>query len=242
MKGEKQSACQEMLDYLRSRPKDEPPPTCLKDRLPSHANWTLPDWKVLSQEQKDALLKRVPTGAHRLLPKLRNAKEWKTVRVDITQDDVPETLMAFGEGSDDCQKMTRCAASEGKMKGTISLTGTAGGDTTLLPMTADGEQITFNQTRGKPLTRYGELVFYKGQPYWISPLRWEQKIHDEFVRHRAEANPKNKYNRMFQMAPLKPRMASNKRKQADDFKNVSAMYPNPAAACFFGYFHRDNLK
>ena len=242
MKGEKQPACQEMLDYLRSRPKSEPPPVCLKERLPPTIHWTRPDWKVLPEEKKEAMLKQASSGGQRLLPKLREAKEWKIVRLDITQDDEPETLLALGPGSADCYKVTRCAAPEGKMKAYISLTSAAGGDTSLLPMTDDGEHIRFAQTRGKLLTRYGELIFYKEHPYWISPLRWEQKYHDDYVHHKAEANPKNKYNRMFQMAPLKPRMATNRKKRKTDFKNASAMYPDPAKACFFGYFHRDNLK
>lgn len=241
MRGGNQAVCQEMLHYLRSLPKHEPPPVCLKDRLPPNIHWTLPDWKILSQEKKEALLARATGASPALVSQLREAEEWKVVRTDITQDDEPETLLAFGEVSPDCRRATRCAAPDGPMKGMISLTNT-GGNTALLPMTDDGEHIRFTQTRSKPLTRFGELVFYKEKPYWISPLRWEQKFHDDFLNHRAEANPKNKYNRMFQMGPMKARMASNKRRQGMGFQGVSAMFPNPAAACYFGYFHRDNLK
>ncbi|RJX34089.1 MAG: hypothetical protein C4516_00035 [Oxalobacter sp.] len=251
LKGGKSAACQEMLNYLRSRPKESPPPVCLKERLPQNINWTRPDWKVLPQEKRDALLKNISSSNMRTVEQLQKAKEWKVVRLDVTQDDIPETLLAYGRGDADCHKAARCAVPEGEMKGYISLNSTSGGDTALLAMTDDARQIKFHQSRGKPLIKYGELVFYKDRPYWISPLRWEQKFHDNFPNNRAITNPKNKYNRMFQMAPLKFRSVRRKLQQGDeefkklqrkDFKYANALYPNPSAACFFGYFHRDNLK
>lgn len=248
--GGKRPACQEMLQHLRSQPDDAPPPVCLRERLPQNINWTRPDWKVLPPEEREALLKGAPPSARKLVTQLRNAKEWKVVRMDVTQDDEPETLLAFGEGSADCHKVTRCAVPEGPMKGYISLTSAAGGNTALLAMSDDGKRIKFHQSREKPLTKYGELVFYKGRPYWISPLRWEQKVHDDYVGHAALTDPRNKKNRMFQIAPVKHRYTQKNKRPTDDqknqqgidFKNVYSMLPDPSAACYFGYFHRGNLK
>ena len=191
-----------MLEYLRSRPKESPPPVCLKERLPQNINWTSPDWKVVSEEQKDVLMKDIPSRS-RLDYAMKKAKEWKIVRADVTQDDILETLLAYGDGDADCYKVTRCAVQEGAMKGYISLNRQSGGNTSILPMSDDGQHILPSQSRGRPLVRYGELIYYKDQPYWISPLRWEQKIQDGFDKNPASTNHKDYKNRMFQMAPLK---------------------------------------
>jgi hypothetical protein len=238
--GAKRPVCQEMLRDLQARPKDSPPPVCLHERLPQNINWTRPDWKVLPNEQRESLLKNAPESARKLVSKLREAKEWKLVRIDVTQDDVPETLLAFGGGSADCHKVTRCAVPDGELKGYISITGAAGGNTSLLAMSDDGKHINFMQSRGKPLTTFGELVFYKGQPYWISPLRWDQKVQDDAKGNAASAKQKN--NRMFQLAPLKYRNTQNKKMQVNDFKDIFSMLPDPSAACYFGYFHRETQK
>ena len=243
-------ACDEMLTYLRSRPTTSPPPVCLKERLPQHINWSSPDWKVVPEEQRAVLMKEIAADLGRLGTQMQKAKEWKVVRTDVTEDDHPETLLAYGDGSADCYKVTRCAVPEGPMKGYISLTRAAGGNTSLMPMSEDGQHILPRQSRGKPLVRYGELVYYKMQPYWISPLRWEQKVHDNHAGNPAATDPRNYKNRMFQMAPLKRRSLKKRKRLVDvfeakplnEFKSVYSMYPDPKAACFFGYFHRETIK
>ena len=58
--GNGKTACEEMLAYLKSRPKDQPPPVCAEDRLPPNGHWTRPDWQEISPELKEQFIASLP--------------------------------------------------------------------------------------------------------------------------------------------------------------------------------------
>ena len=247
--GKGKTACEEMLIFLRSRPKKSPPPVCLDERLPPNGNWTKPTWTTLNGEQKAALLRDTTerlkaTGRDKsLVEDLQRAKEWRITRMDITGDGVPETVLAYGNGSANCRKAARCAVAKGDLKGTIAISYADGGDMALVPMLESEEKIDFDDIHRRPMISFGELIFYKGRPYWLSPVNWLQIIHDDYKKTgKAGANPKRADSQIFQLAPILSRNHQYAYRKKMDFKEVAEMIPDPNATCHFGYFHSMNLK
>ncbi|MDQ5877378.1 MAG: hypothetical protein QG616_1041 [Pseudomonadota bacterium] len=112
--GNGKTACEEMLRYLKGRPKDRPLPVCPEDRLPTNGNWTRPAWQMLDDDQRQALLRDIPAefADTPQAQELRKATVIKKARIDITRDGIPETLLAYGQGAARCERATHCAEAE----------------------------------------------------------------------------------------------------------------------------------
>ena len=240
--GNGRTACEEMLGYLRSRPKDQPPAVCPGERLPPNGNWTRPDWKEPPEPLRSELLRDLAAHGQDIGPE-------GTVYIahaDITRDGIPETLLAQGYAKgiaqERCIKSTRCAIRDRKGKTAVRLS--SGQEGQIYAMNDEGTAIDWSRAGGlhKGLLYLGELVYYKGNPYWLSGVSWDQEIQDNFTRFNA--GPNDPYAAIFRLAPLDFLTfgIGYKRGQAVDFKKISAVLSDENATCYFGYFHRDNLK
>ena len=253
--GNGKTACEEMLAYLKSRPKDQPPPVCAEDRLPPNGHWTRPDWQEISPELKERFIASLPKDKEK--PSLKRAFsscEFKVTHTDISGDGIPEYLLALihKKSVEWCRLSPFCASSEkDEWKGYVRLNGELYYE--LMPLRDDGMEIDWQHkciapnTHMETLNEYigsGELIFYKKRPYWLSTIFWNQKIHDNYKNFRND--PNDPYSRTFELAPLafdqldddtpasKPPPAS--------FDNLGHIGKNHLATCYFGYFHRNNLK
>lgn len=245
--------CEEMFAYVKSRPKDIAPPTCPEERLPPNGNWTRPEVRILNEEEKQALLRDIPerwrqksNGPVSYERQIKSTKLLRVIRGDITRDGVPESLLAFGRNDDyrqTCETSKRCARPEAIFKKGVVLTSDA---YDLLPMNDEGTQVNWShRTVGSASTpRGGELIFYKGLPYWMDSVSWSQATHDNFTRWgpRTDAS----YSKIFELAEIGVGTGNTKKGDTPNFKDVTTITmqydPENNDVCRFGYFHRDNLK
>ena len=236
--GNGRTACEEMLGYLRSRPKDQPPAVCPDERLPPNGNWTRPDWKEPPEPLRSELLRDLAAHGQ----KSRMPKTVKIVHIDITRDGKKETLLAYGDtaeyGEKLCRDSARCAQVEESLAGYVILM--SGGSYKLYAMNDEGTAIDW---RHAALLEYGELVYYKGTPYWLTEPHWMQKFQDNFDKFKFGARTNDPAVAMFRLAPLAYLKRDNGNPRTpDNFNNIYSLLPDENATCYFGYFHRDNLK
>ncbi|WP_127478414.1 lysozyme inhibitor LprI family protein [Sulfurivermis fontis] len=231
------TACEEMLGYLRSRPKDQPPAVCPDERLPPNGNWTRPDWKEPAEPLRSELLRDLAAHGQ----KSQTPKTVRIAHIDITRDGENEMLLLYGDTADHsekvCRDSARCARVEGSLAGYVSL---RGGNfyNKLYAMNDEGTAIDW---RRSALLEYGELVYYKGNPYWLTNANWSQKSHDNFDK--SKFGPNDPYAAIFRLAPLAYLKRDNANPRTpDSFNNIYSLLPDENATCHFGYFHRDNLK
>ena len=252
MRGSGQPVCEEMLAYVKSRPNDVAPPTCPEERLPPNGNWSRPDSRILSEAEKQALLRDIPErfqqkprGPGSYEQRIRSTKRLHVIRGDITRDGVPESFLAFGRSDDyrqTCETSKRCARPEETFKKGIALLSDA---YDLLPLNDGATQInSLHRTAGAPSTpRGGELIFFNRLPYWLTPVRWSQNLHDDFSH--SSIRPNDPYSAIFSLSEI----FVGTDKQGDkspNFKDVTVISMEYDVEsnrnCRFGYFHHDNLK
>ncbi|MDP2832525.1 MAG: lysozyme inhibitor LprI family protein [Pseudomonadota bacterium] len=238
--GNGMTACEEMLTYLKARPKEAPPPVCPDERLPPNGNWTRPELRVLSEAEKQALIREIPEKWRKNYEQeFKKAELMRVIRADITRDGVPETLLAYTQRDNrkTCARSTRCAETDGIARGYISLGEADCDNYRLLAMNDAGTQVDWQHktVAWVPMLREGELVYYKGRPYWLSYVGWFQGPHDNFVQNRMPTNDQN--SRIFMLSAVisgpKPGM---------NFKDVRGVDHLDDPACRFGYFHHNALK
>lgn len=245
--GNGRTSCEEMLAFLKSRPKDAPPPVCPEERLPTNGNWTRPEWRELSDAEKETLLRGIPEK-HQQKPKgpvsyeqtLAHAKRLRVIRADITRDGVPETLLTYsGEPWRTCDQSTRCAVTDSASFHEITLSG--GDQYGLLPMNEQGTRVDWEHRLVEHLPQGGELVFYKGRPYWLSVVMWHQGAHDNFALYNKR--PTDPWSNIFTLKPLHYGKSEGGDPNAPaEFNNLNYIISSEDDGCWFGYFHRDNLK
>lgn len=236
------TACEEMLGYLRSRPKDQPPAVCPDERLPPNGNWTRPDWKEPPEPLRSELLRDLAAHGQDLGPD----GTVYIARTDITRDGIPETLLVRGYttgiANERCKESTYCAIFNRDGKAAVRLQ--SGREGRVFAMNDEGTAIDWSRAGGAKngLLSLGELVYYKGNPYWLSGVWWDQEVHDNFAKYRS--GPNDPYAAIFRLAPLDFLTfgIGYKRGGAVDFRKISSVLPDENATCHFGYFHRDNLK
>ncbi len=255
--GNGMTACEEMLAYLKARPKEAPPPVCPEERLPPNGNWTRPESRILSEAEKQALIRDVPEKWRKdYEQEFKRAELMRVIRADITRDGIPEMLLAYSQHDyrKTCRRAAQCASEIDPViqaiykhypyKEAVSLHGGYNDHYGLLPMNDAGTQVDWNHrlTRAHPMLQGGELVYYKVRPYQLSYIEWSQITHDDFAHSGMRAN--NHYSRIFELAPLEflTQGAGYKRGGPVSFADVHAVLPDENATCHFGYFHRDNLK
>lgn len=246
------AVCEEMLAYVKSRPKDIAPPTCPEERLPSNGNWKRPESRILREEEKQAILRDIPErwrqkpgGPITYEQQIKSTKMLRVIRGDITRDGIPESLLAFGRSDDYrqmCERSKRCARTEEIFRNGIVLTSDS---YNLLPMNDEGTQVDWShRTAGAAsMPMGGELIFYKGMPYWMTGASWSQNLHDNFT-HRAP-RPDYAYSAIFMLSEIFVG-SKNRDDKGPNFKDVTTITmqydPESNEVCRFGYFHRDNLK
>jgi len=244
--------CEEMLTYVKSRPKDIAPPTCPEERLPPNGNWTRPEARILSEEEKQALLRdiperwrQIPNGPVSYEQQIKSTKVLRVIRGDITRDGMPESFLAFGRNDDyrqTCETSKHCARIEAIFKNGIALTSDS---YNILPMNDEGTQVDWShKTVGSASTpRGGGLNFYKGLPYWMSPVSWNQDSNDNFSRW---PRPDQPYSNIFSLSEIGVGTGNTKIGDTPNFKDVTTITmqydPESNDVCRFGYFHRNNLK
>jgi len=242
--------CEEMLAYVKSRPKNIAPPTCPGERLPPNGNWTRPEFRILSEAEKQSILRNIPEryqqkpkGPISYEQQIKSTRLLRVIRGDITRDGVPELLLAFGRDDDyrqTCERSKRCARSEETFKKGLVLTSDA---YDLLPMNDEGTQVNWvhRTVRSAPMLMGGELVFYKGWPYWMEGVSWSQNTHDDFAHYLTR--PDDPYSAIFGLHGIGHYVVgqyggSVKPAPFSDVQNLMG----DGDSCEFGYFHRDNLK
>lgn len=243
--GNGMTACEEMLTYLKARPKAAPPPVCPDERLPPNGNWTRPEARILSEAEKQALIREIPekwrqkpNGPVSYEREFKEAKLMRVIRADITRDGIPETLLAYSQHDyrKTCARSTQCTGTVGLARGYISLGEGDSDHYQLLPMNDAGTQVNWQHktVAWVPMLRDGELVYYKGQPYWLSYVDWMQRWNDE-PTYSMPTNDQN--SRIFMLSAVisgpKPGM---------HFKDVRGVDHLDDPACRFGYFHHKALK
>jgi|WetSurMetagenome_2_1015567.scaffolds.fasta_scaffold00965_8 uncharacterized protein YecT (DUF1311 family) len=255
--------CEEMLAYVKSRPKDVSPPTCPEERLPPNGNWTRPESRILSEAERQVLLRSTNEAEQvfiRDLPEQRRRKQGgsfigdyaqqikstkllRVIRGDITRDGTPESFLALG-GYEDiqqiCERSKRCARPEAIFKNGIVLTSDS---YDLLPMNDEGTQVNWvhRTIRAAPILMGGELIYYKGYPYWMTHISWDQSLHDGFAHTSMRAN--DPYSAIFGLNGLGHSVVGQYggAVKPAPFSEVQHIRGD-GAICRFGYFHRDNLK
>ena len=243
--GSGQPPCDEMLAYLKSRPTNEPPPICPGERLPKNGNWTKPEVRVISEKERQAILKNIPdqwrqkpNGPFSYERQIEVSKKLRVIRGDITRDGIPEYFLALG-GSADCERSKRCARPENSGRDVQLISDSYD----LLPMNADGTQVDWSKVHSAPMLMRGELVYYKGLPYWLSAVFWDQSLQDDFAHSRMR--PGDPYSAMFTLDRVSTYSATNPESKAfKDVTNVSPQIldPEDRKVCRIGYFRRENLK
>lgn len=242
--GQGKATCEEMLAYLKSR---DTPPVCPQDRLPPNGNWTRPEVRILSAAEQQTLIRGIPQNERKFYEqKFKAAKLMRVIRGDITRDGIPENLLAVSpiDYRQSCANATRCASERSELSwGYISIDG--GDYYDLLPMNDAGTQVDWmHQTlgAGSPPLMGGELIYYKGQPYWLSRASWFQRQQDDPKNRPPLDDP---YRKMFSLNPLAHELVGQYGGPTipTHFSNVGHIQGDPNADfCFFGYFHHDALK
>ena len=112
----------------------------------------------------------------------------------------------------------------------------------LLPMNDEGTQIDWlHKVVIQPMM--GELIFYKGQPYWMSHVSWDQSLHDGFAH--TSTRPDDPYSAIFTLSEIGvgPVVNGNKTPHFKDVTVIAIEHdPESNNVCRIGYFNRDNLK
>lgn len=249
--GKGEAICEEMFAFLKSRPADEPPPTCPEERLPSNGNWTRPESSVLSEENRQAILRDMPEK-YRHFPMGVSYERWisgskllRVIRGDITRDGIPESMLAYssGKGLSLCESSKRCAQNTGLSMGSIDLDSDS---YDLLPMKDAGTQVNwlhaaFEHRPVPPLLSNGELIYYQGRPYWLEGISWSQKLHDGFAHY--SMRPWDVNSRMFSLVAV----TYGSKQYPAKFEETWGYWPQildpeNEQYCRIGYFHRDNIK
>ena len=60
IKGKDIDACEDFIGYLKSRSKSSPPPICTEERLPKTKNWSRPNMRLLSSEERKTIINSIP--------------------------------------------------------------------------------------------------------------------------------------------------------------------------------------
>ncbi len=240
------ATCEEMLAYLKSR---DTPPVCPQDRLPPNGNWTRPEARILSAEEQQALIRDIPQKANEYYKhEFKRAKLMRVIRGDITRDGIPENLLAVTpiDYRQSCANATRCASEiDESLWGYITIGYVDGDYYDLLPMNDAGTQVDWtHQTlgAGSPPLMGGELIYYKGQPYWLSMASWFQRWQDDPKNRPPLDDP---YRKMFSLNPIAHELVGQYGGPTipTHFSKVGHIQGDPNRdTCFFGYFHRDALK
>jgi len=248
MAGKGQSACEDMFTYLKSRPEDAPPPVCPEDRLPPNKNWSRPKARVLNKAEKKALIRNIPVDKPWIKKSyhLNQAVLMQVITADITRDGIPESLLvySFDDYRKWCHQATQCAVNLNN-KQQIIIDEYVTNSYSLLPMNEDGTRIDWNHpvVRPDPMLVRGELIYYKGMPYWLSAPSWFQGAHDNFVH--SQMRPSNPYSAMFFLAEIGVG-SKNRADKAPAFSEVTTVSyehdPESNRVCRFGYFSKENLK
>ena len=244
--------CEEMLAYVKSRPHDVAPPTCPEERLPQNGNWTRPESRILSEAEKQVLLRDIPErfrqkklgGPVSYELQIADSKLLRVIRGDITRDGIPESFLAFTSNDyrQFCERSKRCARPEAIFMGGVVLLSDA---YNLLPMNDAGTQVNWSHRTVYPMQLMsGELIFYKGLPYWMSGVNWSQKRQDNFAHNRTRAD--DPYSAIFTLSEIGVGTGNTKKGDAPSFKDVTVVAiehdPESNNVCRLGYFHRNNLK
>jgi len=253
--GSGQPPCEEMLAYLKSRSADEPPAICPGERLPRNGNWTKPEIRVVSEAERQAILKSIPdqwrqkpNGPASYELQLTKSKLLRVIRGDITRDGIPEYFLAFTGAYPDrnpklrCELSKQCAIENDTFPAAYPTEIWLVSDSySLLPMNADGTRVDWSKVHFAPMLMDGELVYYKGRPYWLSKVIWGQASQDDFAH--STIRPGDRYSKIFGLygigyyvtgqygGPVKPAPFSEVQNLRGD-----------GYACEFGYFNRENLK
>lgn len=247
--GKGQSVCEDMLVYLQSRPKDTPPPVCPEDRLPPNKDWSRPEARILSESEMQRLKSSIPKNMRDTYVghTLKLAKVMKVIKADITRDGIPERLLAYSQNDDrkTCARLTQCAVDNEDFHHEIVIGYGSADYYDLLPMDETETKVNWLHplvvVGPNPILMGGELIYYKGLPYWLSAPRWFQSAHDNFAHSRMRPNEPN--NAMFKLngigysvigqygGPVKPA----------PFSQVQHIR-GEGAGCSFGYFRKENLK
>lgn len=227
--GNGRTACEEMLAYLKSRPKDGPPPVCPEDRLPPNGHWTRPEWKEVCEAQRQHFLENIPEKKQKYFRRDLKQLKLMTTRTDISGDGIPENLLALmltpkaykeilredfrsyfmpfsaKKWDERCRISTRCASQEGENRGYIRLFGDF--SYSLLPLNETGTEIDWQHpaiSNGDwlVLSVSGELIHYKKRPYWLTEISWNQKMHDRFKDYAYKPKPSDQWARIFALGPL----------------------------------------
>ena len=250
--GAGEAVCEDMLAYLKSRPNDIAPPTCPDERLPKNGNWSRPESRILSEIEKQAILQNIPEqfrqkpgGPVSFERQIAGTKLLRVITGDITRDGKPESFLAFGRHDDyrlTCERSKRCARPEEIFRKGINLTSDS---YYLLPMDRDGKRVDWSHRTvrvGHPLLMGGVLIYFKGAPYWMTGVSWNQHTHDDYTHYRVWRD--DPYSAMFSMDNVSTYSSVNPQsKSFEDVTNVSPLITDPkdTRVCRFGYFNRDNL-
>jgi hypothetical protein len=251
IRGSGQPVCEEMLSYLKSRPKDIAPPTCPDERLPPNGNWTRPETRILTAAEKQALLRDIPEK-YRQKPKgpvsyeqeIRDSKILRTIRGDITGDGIPETFLAIGGYKDInavCERVKRCARPGEITNHWFELTSDS---YELLPMNDAGTNVNWSHKSIYPnQLMSGVLIFYKRIPYWMSIVSWSQYYQDNFTKRYPR--PDDPLTAIFVLYRISAYSAEDPKNRTPNFKDVTALSvdwnSNSNRVCRFGFFRRENL-
>jgi len=249
--GNGEAICEEMLAYVKSRPNDIAPPTCPDERLPKNSDWTRPESRILSEAEKQALLRDIPEKFQQGKPggpvsyeqQIKNSGLLRVIRADITRDGVPESLLAFNSPRDPqqtCERSKRCAPPEAVFKGGVVLFSDS---YYLLPMNDAGTEVNWSHrtVRATPMLMGGELIYYKELPYWMTNISWSQNLADNFEHYRTR--PDDPYSAIFGLNGLGHSVIGQYGGEVKPapFREVKHIRGD-GSSCRFGYFHRDNLK
>lgn len=252
--GKGESICEEMLAYVKSRPKNAPPPVCPDERLPSNGNWTRPESRILSEDERQALIRDIPeqwqqkpNGPVSYERKFREAKLMREIRADITRDGIPERLLAYSQHDyrQTCERATRCARDDDTFHREIVIGWGESDFYDLLPMSDVGTQVNWKHPSvgASPMLMNGELSYYKSVPYWMSFVSWHQGLHENFAR--SSMRPDDPYSAIFELNSVSTYSSAIPQSKAfKDVTNVSPKIADPEDIniCRFGYFHHNNLK
>jgi len=241
--GKGRPACDAMLDYLISRPADEPPPVCPEDRLPPTSDWSRPQGRDVTIAEKQKLLdglpesqRQRPKGGTRMEWKLRNAKFLKIFHEDLNRDGVPEDWLAYAshEYRDSCSRVTRCVRLEEYFDPEILIGSANSHNYELRLLNGENLQVDWKYRVSKDILMNGELIYFKGTPYWLTYLMWSQQRADYAHNIRSICTP---FRAMFFMSKI--HIGANEEK----ITRVTLDYrPESQNVCRFGYFNRKNVK
>ena len=250
LSGQGRPVCEAMFAYLDSRPADTPPPVCPEDRLPPNTDWTRLQGRDLNEAERQILidglpeyLRQKPGVGGSVEWKFRNAKLLRVLQADISRDGIPENLLAYAyhDYRQNCRQSTRCAFDSDIHDPEILI---GAGDSyyyELQPMNAEGTQVDWShRPAGDPaMLMGGELVFYKGRPFWLSFPEWFQKSSGNPSRAITSPNLA-----MFKLNGLGHSVIGQHGGpvQPAPFEKVRHIRGDGEKGCSFGYFHREYIK